>query len=106
MPAKNSLINIFASKLPASITKPMCQEYDWRKNEIQRVWADSLMMSGSESKPCKTIRESLERRYFVNFFDNMFDNPLLGDTSFWNIDKITTLHEKGKEKVIDKEIHD
>ncbi len=39
MPAKNSLINIFASKLPASITKPMCQEYDWRKNEIQRVWA-------------------------------------------------------------------
>lgn len=38
MPAKNSLINIFTSKLPASITKPICREYDWRKTEIQRVW--------------------------------------------------------------------
>lgn len=38
MPAKNSLINIFASKLPASITKPICREYDWRKTEIRRVW--------------------------------------------------------------------
>ena len=33
MPAKNSLINIFMSKLPASITKPICREYDWRKLE-------------------------------------------------------------------------
>lgn len=39
MPAKNSLINIFASRLPASITKPICREYDWRKTEIQRVWS-------------------------------------------------------------------
>lgn len=38
MPAKNSLINIFMSKLPASITKPICREYDWRKTEIQQVW--------------------------------------------------------------------
>ena len=38
MPAKNSLINIFMSNLPASITKPICREYDWRKTEIQQVW--------------------------------------------------------------------
>lgn len=38
MPAKNSLINIFTSKLPASITRPLCREYDWRKTEIVRVW--------------------------------------------------------------------
>ncbi len=60
--------------------------------------APSLMMSGSESKPCKTIRESLERRYFVNFFDNMFNNPLLSDASFREIDTITTLCKKGREK--------
>lgn len=66
--------------------------------------APSLMMSGSESKPCKTIRESLERRYFVNYFDNLFDNPLLGGASFLEIEKITTLCEKGEEKMIDKEV--
>lgn len=26
------------SRLPATITKPICREYDWRKIEIQRVW--------------------------------------------------------------------
>lgn len=67
--------------------------------------APSLMMSGSESKPCKTIRESLEKRYFVNYFDNLFDNPLLGNASLLEIDKITTLCEKGEEKMIDKEMH-
>lgn len=66
--------------------------------------APSLMMSGSESKPCKTIRNSLEKRYFVNYFDNLFDNPLLGDTSFLEIEKITTLCKKGEEKMIDKEV--
>lgn len=38
MLAKNSLINIFASKLPSTITKPICWEYDWRKTEILLVW--------------------------------------------------------------------
>lgn len=60
--------------------------------------APSLMMSGSESKPCQTIRNSLERRYFVNYFDNLFDNPLLDDASRLNKDKITTLCKKGEGK--------
>lgn len=68
--------------------------------------APSLMMSGCENNPCKTIRESLERRYFVNYFDNLFDNPLLGDASFLEIDKITTLCEKGEEKMMVKEDSD
>lgn len=61
--------------------------------------APSLMMSGSESKPCQTIRVSLERRYFVNYFDNLFDNPLLGNASSFSIDKITTLCKKGEGKM-------
>lgn len=65
---------------------------------LQDHIAPSLMMSGSESKPCQTIRISLERRYFVNYFDNLFDNSLLGDASVLGIDKITTLCKKGEEK--------
>lgn len=84
--------------------KPLCLTENGYDNFYLRDHiAPSLMMSGSESKPCKTIRRSLERRYFVNYFDNLFDNPLLGDASFLEIEKITTLCEKGEEKMIDKE---
>lgn len=82
--------------------KPRClTEKDYGDFHLRNHIAPSLMMSGSESKPCKTIRNSLERRYFVNYFDNLFDNPLLGDTFLLEIDKITTLYEKGEEKMID-----
>lgn len=84
--------------------KPQClTESGYNDSHLRDHIAPSLMMSGSESKPCKTIRESLERRYFVNYFDNLFDNPLLGDSSFLGIEKITTLCEKGEEKMIDKD---
>lgn len=84
--------------------KPKClTEAGYDDSPLQDHIAPSLLMSGSESKPCKTIRESLERRYFVNYFDNLFDNQLLDDASFMDIEKITTLCEKGEEKMIDKE---
>lgn len=81
----------------------MLEEAGYDDFHLRDHIAPSLMMSGSESKPCKTIRESLKRRYFVNYFDNLFDNPLLGDASFLEIEKITTLCEKGEEKMIDKD---
>ena len=36
--------------------------------------APALMMSGTFSKQAERIRNSFERRYFVNFFDNLFDD--------------------------------
>ena len=36
--------------------------------------APSLMMSGSYSKSTKRIKHSLEKRYYINMLDNLFDN--------------------------------
>lgn len=36
--------------------------------------APSLMMSGTLGKSTKRIKESFERRYFVNFIDNLFED--------------------------------
>lgn len=38
MPKKNSLINIFCYGLPGVVTRPICREYDFRWNEIERIW--------------------------------------------------------------------
>lgn len=79
--------------------KPLClTEKACNDETLQNHIAPSLMMSGGESKPCETIRVSLERRYFVNYFDNLIDNPLLGDASQMNVNKITTLGKRGDGK--------
>lgn len=36
--------------------------------------APSLMMSGAFSKPTRRIQHSFEKRYYVNFFDNLFED--------------------------------
>ena len=40
MEQTSSLINILASKLPGSVTRPMYLEYNNRKREIERIWAN------------------------------------------------------------------
>ena len=36
--------------------------------------APSLMMSGTFGRPTKRIQHSFEKRYYVNFFDNLFED--------------------------------
>lgn len=38
MPVKNSLLNILCKSLPGFVTRPMCNEFDARLNEIHRIW--------------------------------------------------------------------
>lgn len=56
--------------------KPKCLSKEYCSDLIGHI-APSLMMSGTLSKPCKRIKESFERRYYVNFFSDLLDNPLL-----------------------------
>lgn len=56
--------------------------------------APSLMMFGTLSKPCKRIKKSLEQRYYVNFFSDLFNNPFMRAFSKRGMDRITTLEHK------------
>lgn len=53
--------------------KPSCINGTVEDPNTEHI-APSLMMSGTFSKPTKRIRESLEQRYYVNLFDNLFDS--------------------------------
>lgn len=73
--------------------KPDCLTTEGCKDGTDHI-APSLMMSGTLSKPCKRIKKSLEQRYFVNFFADLFDNPLVRVFSKKGRHKITALGEK------------
>ena len=58
--------------------------------------APSLMMSGTLSKPTKRIQTSFEKRYYVNFFDNLFEDVTIRSfLSQYGINQIATLGKKG-----------
>lgn len=53
--------------------------------------APSLMMSGAFSKPTRRIQHSFEKRYYVNFFDNLFEDV---SVRLYEIEQIATLSKK------------
>ena len=53
--------------------KPECVSEGVEHKESDHI-APSLMMSGTFSKPTLRIQDSLEKRYYVNFFDNLFED--------------------------------
>ena len=60
-------------------------------------------MSESLGKPTKRIKESFERRYYVNFFDNLFEDVAISSLLTKNeIKRIATLYKK-RELAMDKE---
>lgn len=73
--------------------KPECLSNDTYPNDVGHI-APSLMMSGTLSKPCKRIKDSLERRYCVNFFSDLFNDPISTTFSIIGMGSITTLVEK------------
>ncbi len=57
--------------------------------------APSLMMSGTFGRPTRRIQHSFEKRYYVNFFDNLFENVSVRlFLSKYGIDMIATLGKK------------
>lgn len=57
--------------------------------------APSLMMSGACGKPTKRIQDSFEKRYYINFFDNLFEDVAVRHLlSKSNLNQIATLGKK------------
>lgn len=76
--------------------KPECM-----RDEVAKVASDhiapSLMISGTLGKPTKRIQESLEKRYYVNLFDNLFDDSSVGAfSSKSKVNKMATLGKKSE----------
>lgn len=71
--------------------KPECTDNNIKHSQSDHI-APSLMMSGSMSKATKRIQDSFERRYYVNFFDNLFnDVAALLYLSKYGMDVVATL---------------
>lgn len=74
--------------------KPECTDNNIKHSKSDHI-APSLMMSGSMSKATKRIQDSFERRYYVNFFDNLFnDVAALLYLSKYGMDVVATLGKK------------
>lgn len=74
---------------------PQCLLNKASTNDCEHI-APSLMMSGVMNKPTKRIKQSLEKRYFVNVFDDLLDNLALQIFAKHNKHMITTLATKGE----------
>lgn len=80
--------------------KPDCVE-----NEVEHFESDhlapSLMMSGTFGKPTRRIQASFEKRYYVNFFDNLFEDVSVRlFLSKYGIDQIATLGKKSERSAL------
>lgn len=74
--------------------KPDCVE-DTKDHPASEHIAPSLMMSGIFGKPTRRIQDSFEKRYYINFFDNLFeDNSVRFFLSKYGIERIATLGKK------------
>lgn len=74
--------------------KPECVN-DYAAHSDSDHIAPSLMMSGTLGKPTKRIQTSFEKRYYVNFFDNLFEDvSVRWFLSKYGIEQIATLGKK------------
>lgn len=74
--------------------KPDCLSDDVEHKKSDHI-APSLMMSGTFSKPTMRIQDSFEKRYYVNFFDNLFEDVSVRlFLSKYGIEQIATLGKK------------
>ena len=74
--------------------KPDCVDNHEKHPDSDHI-APSLMMSGTFSKPTRRIQNSFEKRYYVNFFDNLFEDISVRlFLSKYGIEQIGTLGKK------------
>ena len=74
--------------------KPDCLD-NHGKYPVSEHIAPSLMMSGTFGKPTKRIQHSFEKRYYINFFDNLFEDVSVRlFLSKYSIEQIATLGKK------------
>ena len=74
--------------------KPDCLDNHGKHPVCEHI-APSLMMSGTFGKPTKRIQHSFEKRYYINFFDNLFEDVSVRlFLSKYSIEQIATLGKK------------
>ena len=74
--------------------KPDCVDNEVAHPDSEHI-APSLMMSGTFGKPTRRMQHSFEKRYYVNFFDNLFeDRSVRWFLSKYGIEQIATLCNK------------
>ena len=74
--------------------KPVCVDDTVAHPDSEHI-APSLMMSGTFGKPTRRIQNSFEKRYYVNFFDNLFEDVSVRlFLSKYGMDMIATLGKK------------
>lgn len=74
--------------------KPNCIDVHKKHADSEHI-APSLMMSGTLGKPTRRIQNSFEKRYYVNFFDNLFEDISVRlFLSKYGIEQIATLSKK------------
>lgn len=74
--------------------KPDCVDDNKEHTDSEHI-APSLMMSGTFGRPTRRIQHSFEKRYYVNFFDNLFEDISVRlFLSKYGIEQIATLGKK------------
>ena len=74
--------------------KPDCVD-DSEEHHVSEHLAPSLMMSGTFGRSTRRIQKSFENRYYVNFFDNLFEDISVRlFLSKYGLDQIATLGKK------------
>lgn len=74
--------------------KPDCVDDNMEHPDSEHI-APSLMMSGTFGKSTRRIQHSFEKRYYVNFFDNLFEDISVRlFLSKYGVEQIATLGKK------------
>ena len=71
-PFPELMINFFGT---VHELKPECTNDETKKKKSDHL-APSLLISGTFGKPTSRIQKSFEKRYYINFFDNLFDSAI------------------------------
>lgn len=81
--------------------KPDCVDNSVAHSGSEHI-APSHMMSGTFGRPTRRIQISFEKRYYVNFFDNLFEDVSIRlFLSKYGIDQIATLGKKCNKTLMD-----
>lgn len=91
MPFPELMVNFIGTVMEL---KPDCIRCIGDRDSSDHI-APSLMMSGTFGKPTSRIRDSFEKRYYVNFFDNLFEDVSIRWVySKSGIEQIATLRKR------------
>lgn len=79
--------------------KPECLDDKIEHSDSEHL-APTLMMSGTFGKSTGEISVSLEHRYYINYFDNLFDVTAKAFFTKKQITMVATLGRKSKKEVV------